>query len=225
MAVSLGGPGTHRESGCSRRKLRHVHGDTPAPHETLDRQAAGGARASGRRPSGCRRACAAFSARRAPGHRRRVHAAARRKTVAAYYRRRRGRQPSARPRLSRAAPHRSASEAKAHGRRVRALPWAWAEGRINGGARAPAHARRRRCRADRYGDPVPATRRKGPVWVKERDRGVTLWGRARPMMEGERAPLRDHAKRVGNRRKPASECRDGHLTRKSKSKSKVGGVI
>ena len=67
---------------------------------------------------------------------------------------------------------------------------------------------------------MPATRRKGPVWVKERDRGVTLWGRARPMMEGERAPLRDHAKRVGNRRKPASECRDGHLTRKSKSKSK-----
>ena len=66
---------------------------------------------------------------------------------------------------------------------------------------------------------MPATRRKGPVWVKERDRGVTLWGRARPMMEGERAPLRDHAKRVGNRRKPASECRDGHLTRKSKSKS------
>ena len=47
---------------------------------------------------------------------------------------------------------------------------------------------------------MPATRRKGPVWVKERDRGVTLWGRARPMMEGERAPLRDHAKRVGNRR-------------------------
>ena len=67
---------------------------------------------------------------------------------------------------------------------------------------------------------MPATRRKGPVWVKERDRGVTLWGRARPMMEGERAPLRDHAKRVGNRRKPASVCRDGHLTRKSKSKSK-----
>ena len=69
---------------------------------------------------------------------------------------------------------------------------------------------------------MPATRRKGPVWVKERDRGVTLWGRARPMMEGERAPLRDHAKRVGNRRKPASVCRDGHLTRKSKSKSKEG---
>ena len=68
---------------------------------------------------------------------------------------------------------------------------------------------------------MPATRRKGPVWVKERDRGVTLWGRARPMMEGERAPLRDHAKRVGNRRKPASVCRDGHLTRKSKSKSKI----
>ena len=67
---------------------------------------------------------------------------------------------------------------------------------------------------------MPATRRKGPVRVKERDRGVTLWGRARPMMEGERAPLRDHAKRVGNRRKPASVCRDGHLTRKSKSKSK-----
>ena len=68
---------------------------------------------------------------------------------------------------------------------------------------------------------MPATRRKGPARVKERDRGVTLWGRARPMMEGERAPLRDHAKRVGNRRKPASVCRDGHLTRKSKSKSKV----
>ena len=67
---------------------------------------------------------------------------------------------------------------------------------------------------------MPATRRKGPARVKERDRGVTLWGRARPMMEGERAPLRDHAKRVGNRRKPASVCRDGHLTRKSKSKSK-----
>ena len=66
---------------------------------------------------------------------------------------------------------------------------------------------------------MPATRRKGPARVKERDRGVTLWGRARPMMEGERAPLRDHAKRVGNRRKPASVCRDGHLTRKSKSKS------
>ena len=68
---------------------------------------------------------------------------------------------------------------------------------------------------------MPATRRKGPARVKERDRGVTLWGRARPMMEGERAPLRDHAKRVGNRRKPASVCRDGHLTRKSKSKSKM----
>ena len=189
------------------RRTRRSTGRPPAGREP---RVGGRAGADGRAPP---------LAHAGPPARRRVHAAARRKTVAAYYRRRRGRQPSARPRLSRAASHRSASEAKAHGRRVRALPWAWAEGRINGGARAPARARRRRCRADRYGDPVPATRRKGPVWVKERDRGVTLWGRARPMMEGERAPLRDHAKRVGNRRKPASVCRDGHLTRKSKSKS------
>ena len=133
----MGGSGPYRASfSCSRRKLWHVLGESLAPHETLDRQAAGGARASGRRPSGCRRACAAFSARRAPGHRRRVHAAARRKTVAAYYRRRRGRQPSARPRLSRAAPHGSASEAKAHGRRVHATTAALAAA---AGAQCPLH--------------------------------------------------------------------------------------